>query len=456
MGFLKALLIIGLIALNAFFAGAEYALLSVRRTRIEQLVREGNARAKMVQGLLSDVGLLISGTQLGMTVISLLMGWLGEGIMASVIEQTLEGRLERLVSIVVAHSISVGFAFLAITVLLMVLGELVPKALAYERAEHVSLLVARPILVFLWLTQYLVRALDGMAGLVLRSLGGAPGQGHGAHHTTEEVKLIVSAIRKRGLLRAEQEEMIHSVFDLTHVLAREIMVPWPRVTCLPMTSVLSQLLDQVVKDQHSRIPIYEGTPDHIIGILYTKDLLGLVLERRQQKVPAESPIDLRAILHPPMIVPETMPLSQLLDAARRKHSQMALVVDEFGTFCGLVTIEDVMEEIVGEIQDEYDQEEKRMQKVSDDVLVMDAAIGLRELADDHQLSLPRGEGYETLAGFILARLGAIPRGGETFTFEGRRFTVLEMDGRRIAKIKIEKLPTGAPSVAAPQTKSPAA
>ncbi len=458
MAFLKILLIIGLVALNAFFVAAEYALLSVRRTRLEQLAREGDSRARLVLTLLGNVGALFSGIQLGITVASLMMGWIGEAIMAEAISHALEGYLSRFAALAVAHSISVAIAFLLITVLLMVLGELVPKALAYERAETSSLLLARPMKIFLHLSRYPVLALDGMANLVLRALRTAPAGGHGRVHTTEEVKLIVSTIRKHGLLRKDQEEMIHSVFDLAHVLAREIMVPWPRVTCLPFTSSLNQLLDQVVKDQHSRIPIYEGTPDHISGILYTKDLLGLVLARRQQKVPAESPIDLRAILHQPMIVPETMPLSQLLDLARRKHSQMALVVDEFGTFSGLVTIEDVLEEIVGEIQDEYDQEEKPIHKVSDSVLVMDAAVSLRELADDYQLALPRGEGFETLAGFVLARLGVIPKGGETFTFEGRRYTVLEMEGRRITKIKIEKLPAAAPSpgAAAPQTRTPAA
>ena len=165
----------------------------------------------------------------------------------------------------------------------------------------------------------------------------------------------------------------------------------------------------------------------------------MVFDRLRRGVTLDDPFDLRSILHEPMIVPETMPLNQMLDEARRKHSQMALVVDEFGTFAGLVTIEDVLEQIVGEIQDEYDREEKAIQKVSDNVSVMDASLGLREMADDHGIVLPRGAGYETLAGFVLARLGAIPQGGETFVFEGHRYTVVEMDGRRVAKVRVEKL-----------------
>ena len=436
---LRVLVIVGLVALNAFFAAAEYSLLSVRRTRVEQLVREGDPRARVVHTLISDIGLLISGTQLGMTVCSLLMGWLGESIMAAAIEHELEGYLHRYVAAVMAHSISVGIAFLLITVLLMVLGELVPKAVAYERAEHASLLLARPMLLFLQVSKYLVQALDGLADLVLRALGQSSGLSHGAQHTPEEVKMIVSSIRKHGMLGEEQEEMIHSVFDLHRVLVREIMVPRPRITCLPLSTDLSRLLEQVVEDQHSRIPIYEGNPDHIAGILYTKDLHRVVLERRQQAVPVDAPLDLRSILHQPMIVPETMTLMQMLKEARRRQAQMALVVDEFGTFVGLITIEDVLEQIVGEIQDEYDREEKTISKLAENVLVVDASLSLRELADDYEIALPRGAGYETLAGFVLARLGFIPKGGETFVFDGRRYTVIEMEGRRVAKIKVEKL-----------------
>jgi len=455
--FLRAFLILGLVAINAFFAAAEYALLSVRRTRIEQLVREGNPRARLVQTLIADIGLLISGTQLGMTVVSLLMGWLGESIMAEVIEAALEGHLERWVSVVVAHSVAVGFAFLFITMILMVLGELVPKAVAYERAEQTALLVARPMLLFLQLGKYPVRALDGMADTVLRALGHHPGQAQAAAHTPEEVKLIVSRLRKRGLLAEEQEEMIHSVFDLQHVRVREIMVPWTRVTCLPVSRDFRLLLDQIVKDQHSRIPMYEGSPDHIVGVLYTKDLLALLLDRPSQPVSGQAvgaPFDVRTLLHQPMIVPETMPLDQMLRDARRRHSQMALVVDEFGTFVGLVTIEDVLEQIVGEIQDEYDREETTIRKLAEDVLVVDASVGLRELADGYEIVLPRGAAYETLAGFVLFRLAVIPKGGESFVFEGRKYTVTEMEGRRVSKVRIEKLAAPLPAVSVATTHPP--
>jgi magnesium and cobalt exporter, CNNM family len=436
---LKALLIAGLVALNAFFVAAEYALLSVRRTRLEQLVKEGKTRARMVLSLLSDVGLLFSGIQLGITVASLLMGWLGESIMADAIEHLLEGYLTQFAAATVAHSISVGTAFLAITVILMVLGELVPKAVAYDRAEQTSLLLAGPMLFFLRTSQFLVRALDGLATLVLRGIGQSPGGSHRSSHSPEEVKLIVSAIRKGGLLGKEQEEMIHSVFDLHRTLVREIMVPRTRLTLLPLTSDLGALLAQVVEDQHSRIPIYEGSLERIVGILYSKDLLRVFLDRHRQGLPMDAPVDLRALLHQAMIVPETMSLMQMLRESRRRKNQMALVVDEFGTFVGLVTIEDVLEQIVGDIQDEYDQEEKVISKLGENVMVVDASLSVRELADDYDLVLPRGPGYETLAGFVLSRLGYIPKGGETFVFDNRRYSVMEVEGRRVAKVKVEWL-----------------
>ena len=445
---LKVLLILGLVALNAFFVAAEYALLSVRRTRVEQLIREGNPRARLVLNLFKDVSALFTGIQLGITIASVLMGWIGEEIIAQAIHGWLSGYLEDFTSAVVAHSISVALAFLFATSLLMVLGELVPKGLGYERAEKIALMTARPMVLFMRSFKLPVMVLDGVSNLVLRAMKIVPGQSHRAVHTPEEIKLLVSSIPKYGLLGKDQAEMIRGAIDLHQMRVREIMVPWNRITCLPLTSDLRTLLDRIVQDQHSRVPIYEGLPDQIVGVLYTKDLLAVLSERLRRGIPAETPFNLRLILHQPMIVPEIMSLNQMLSEARRRQSQMALVVDEFGTFTGLVTIEDVLEQIVGEIRDEYDLEEAAIRRLGDNVMVVDASVSLRELADDFDVALPRGLGYETLAGFILARLGTIPKGGESFVLENRRYTVAEMDGRRVSKVRIESLPaaaSGAPS-----------
>lgn len=442
--FFQGVLILALVAANAFFVAAEYALLSVRRSRLQQLVRMGNAKAVLVQKLLTYPSRLFSGLQLGVTAASLLLGWLGESMLAEDIRVLLEGRLQHFVG-PLSHGSATVVAFLMITSLLMVLGELAPKTIGYERAERVALIFAWPLTAFMRVVRYPVLLMDRLANAITRVVGVTASVGRGEMHSLEEVELIVTGVRKRGLLGVEQEEMIHSVFDLHRVLVREIMVPRPQITSLPFSKDLHFLLDSIVKDQHSRVPIYEDSPDHIIGILYSRDLLGVTLDRLRHHIPLDEPLDLMSLLHPPMIVPEMMPLIKLLDEARRRHAHLALVVDEFGTFVGLVTIEDVLEQIVGEIQDEYDQEEEAIRRVGEHVLVVDAALSLRELADDYDIVLPRGAGYETLAGFVLDRLGTIPKGGESFVYEGRAYTVVDMDALRVAKVRIERASSKAPA-----------
>lgn len=436
--FLQGLLILALVVVNAFYVAAEFSLLTIRRSRLQQLVRLGSVRATLVQKLLAYPSRLFSGLQLGVTAASLVLGWLGESMLAEDIRVLLEDRMQHWVGLA-SHGTATLIAFLLITGLLMVFGELAPKTIGYERAEKVSLLVSWPLTVYMRAVHYPVVIMDWLAVRVARGVGVTASASHRELHSLEEVELIVAAVRKRGLLAEEQEEMIHSVFDLHRVLVREIMVPRPQIVSVPLSNDLGYLLERIVTDQHSRVPVYEESPDHIIGILYARDLLAVAMDRLQHNIPLTQPLDMRSLLHVPMIVPEAMPLIKLLDETRRRHAQLALVVDEFGTFVGLVTIEDVLEQIVGEIQDEYDREEAAIQQVSEHVLVVDAALSLRELADDYGIVVPRGEGYETLAGFVLDRLGTIPKGNENFTYEGRVFTVIKMDGLRIAKVKIEKL-----------------
>jgi CBS domain containing-hemolysin-like protein len=447
LAFLKALLLVLLVSFNAFFVLAEYSLLRVRRTRLEQLVSEGETRAGLIQALWADPSQLFSGIQLGITLASLLMGWLGEYVVAQGLVRLLEAvHLQRHVSLAIAHATAVSVAFLFVTVLVMVLGELVPKMLAYERAEGLALLLAAPITWFFRISKRPVDILDRLSSGVMQLLRHEPPAPHRTQLTPEEVKLMVSAIRQGGLLEEEQEEMIHSVFELDRVKVREIMVPWPKVTRLPATSNLGEILEKVAGDLHARIPVYEGSPDNVKGLLNTKDLLPLILERQHRGDAPDAVFDLRRLLHQPMIVPETMSLTQLLEEARPRRAQMALVVDEFGTFVGLVTLDDVVEQIVGEI--ESDGGANAAERISANVMVLDGSIGLRQLAEDYGIELPRGGGYETLAGFVLDQLGAVPRGGETFVFENHRYAVIAMEGRRIARVRVEKIPE--PALAHPR------
>ena len=429
--------VLGLVALSAFFVAAEYALLSIRRTRVEQLVQEGSSRAVLIQKLLSNPGLLFSGVQLGITIASLLLGWIAEAALAASLRDWLHPMLQEHVSPVVAHSVAIVVVLLGITGIAVVLGELVPKTIGYERAEQVSLLVAWPMTVVLKSTKHFILSMDWVSNQILRLVGFRTSGGHSRHHTKEEVKLLVSNIRQRGLLGKEQEAMIFGAFDLHEILVREVMTPWPDVFRLPLTHHLPTLLDQVNKKLRSRIPIYEGSPDHIVGVLYPKDLLRVLRNRWQLSTPYDAPFHLRTVLREPIVVPENMAVDQLLEEYRSKKTQIALVVDEFGSFAGLVTLEDVLEEIVGEIDDEYDLPEKADPVQGEGVLILRGALTLRELSDDYDIPLPRDEGFETLGGFVLSRLGIIPQGKESFICEKRRFTVLEMEGRRVTKVKID-------------------
>jgi len=441
------------VGLNAFFVLAEYSLLRVRKTRLEQLVSEGEGRARLIQGLWADSSQLFSGIQLGITLASLLMGWLGEYVVAQALQRLLVTlHLQRHTSLAIAHATAVGVAFVFVTVLVMVLGELVPKLLAYERSEVIALLLAAPVTWFFRVSKRPVDILDWLSSGVMRLLRPEPRQSHATQLTPEEVKLMVSDIRKGGLLEEEQEEMIHSVFEIDRVRVREIMVPWPKVTSLRVTSNLREILEKVAGDRHARIPVYEGSPDNIVGVLNTKDLLPLVLERQNRGDSPDAVFDLRRLLHQPMIVPETMSLTQLLEEARPRRAQMALVVDEFGTFVGLVTLDDVVEQIVGEI--ESDSGANTAERLSANVLVLDGSIGLRQLAEDYGIDLPRGAGYETLAGFVLDQLGAVPWGGETFVFANRRYAVIAMEDRRVARVRVEKIPEA--GLAHPRVGMPAA
>ncbi len=429
--------VLGLVALSAFFVAAEYALLSVRRTRIEQLVKQGSSRAAIVQRMLANPGLLFSGLQLGITVASLLLGWFAEDALASSLEQWLLLSLDRYLSPAILHTVSTIIILVLITGVAIVLGELVPKTLGYERAEQVSLWTAWPMTLVLKSTKHFILLMDWISNQILRMVGFRVGTGHGQVHSAEEIKLLVTGIRQRGLLGKEQEDMILGAFDFHEVRVREVMTPWPDIISLPATNHLPTLLDKISHTMRSRIPVYEGSPDRIIGVLYPKDLLRVIRNRWQIGIPLQAPFDVRPIMREPIVVPENMTMDQLLEEYRKKRTQIALVVDEFGSYIGLVTLEDVLEEIVGEIDDEYDLPQETVRQLGDGVLMLSGAVTVRELADDYDLQLPRDQGFETLGGFLLSCLGRIPQGGEQFSYEGRRYTVLEMEGRRITQVKVE-------------------
>ena len=432
-----------LIFINAFFAAAEFSLVAVRLSRVRQLVKKGNPSARIVQDLVAHLERVISGVQVGITLTTIGLGFVGEYALAHSIEPLLWW-IPGNHALFVAHAIGIGVAYMLLTTFHVVLGELVPKGLSLTHAERIALLIARPFQLYLGTFSIAIGMLDGMSRLVMRGLGVTPRLSHAAVHSAEELQVLIQQASERGLLGADEERYVQSALELGQLQVREIMVPRPDVHALPAESTLEETEQLFARTQRSRIPVYQGTLDHSLGFVHIKDLFGVLLERqrRASQGRASIPFDLRRLVRELLIVPESKLAGELLAEFRARGTAMALVVDEFGSILGLVTLEDVIEQVIGEIHDEFDLVERPV-RLADGAMVFDASLNLRDLEMQYDILLPEDPAYATLGGFALAQLGIIPKGGEVFDFENYRFTVQEMDRRRIAKLKIETLPEGA-------------
>src|SRR5215471_15827043 len=435
---LRVFVILLLVAANAFFAAAEFALVSVRETRILQLIEAGRAGARTVLKLHQQLGRVVNGVQLGITIASLMLGWLGEPVLARMFESWI-GSVPH--ALVYAHASAVALAFALITCLHVILGELVPKSLALQRAERVALAVAAPMDVFLTLTGPLTAAMSRVAGMVLRAFGTREIR-HGSVHSPDELKLIVTAARHSGQLSNPQEEMLLNALDLDEITTRQVMVPRTRIFSLSADMPLDEAVARVVDDQHSRIPIYDPQrgPEHIVGVLYAKDLmrwtrlrLNLLSSPSASLRIARMPIS--QVMHDVLVVPETKSLLELLGEFQQRKRHLAVVVDEFGSTAGVISVEDVIEQLVGELEDEFDVTMAQPAVDANAPISLDGAINIRDLEAQHEIVLPQDEGFETLAGFLLSRLQKIPREGDSFEHGGRRFIVEKMDGHRIASVR---------------------
>jgi CBS domain containing-hemolysin-like protein len=326
----------------------------------------------------------------------------------------------------------------------VILGELVPKTLALQRSEQVALAVAAPMEAFLTLTRPLLFFMRRSGGLVLRMFGAQPARRSGAVHSPDELKLIVTASRQFGQIPEFQEEMIHSAIELDNITVREVMVARPDIFSLPSDLQLDEALARVVEGQHSRIPVYDPQrgPEHIVGVLYYKDLMRwmrLRLSNLGQSTSTRiSRMQIGQIMHDVLVVPETKVLAELLAEFKDRRRHLAVVVDEFGSTAGVITVEDILEQLVGNIEDEFDVSPSEPALEDESVLVLEGSVNIRDLETEYGLTLPRDAGFETLAGFILARLQRIPSLRDHFEYEGRRYTVEELEGHRIARVRIEK------------------
>jgi CBS domain containing-hemolysin-like protein len=503
-----------LILVNAFFVAAEFALVSIRDTRVEQMLAAHVPGARAVRRLQQDLDDFLPAVQLGVTGCSLALGWLGEPLVASVIL----GWLSFLPHAhIYAHAVAVTLGFVVITYFDVLVGELVPKSLALRRAEALAVAVAPSMLLFMALARPAVRFLSGSAAVILRGFD-VPMTQKGSVHSPEELKLIATAARRMGVLPKYQETLIHRTLELDEVSVREIMTPRQKIFSLPSNMLIEEASAKVINRQHSRVPVYDEArgPEHIVGVVYSKDLArlmyfrpmaqlrraeaasqatlgsptdsmllvngeagnrksGLIESTQPQKPGAQESagapglasetwesknsnrqagrpqstahypttpfVELRLsqVMRDVLVAPETKSVLDLIRDFQRRRRHMAIVVDEYGSTVGLVTAEDAIEQLTGELEDEFDNPARPVLTTASGALLMDGGVNLRDLETQMQWRLPRDGGVETLAGFLLMRLGHIPKGGESVIYQSRRLTVVEMEGRRIAKVRVEPI-----------------
>src|SRR5213595_3528136 len=435
----RLIAVLTLAALNGFFAATEFSLVAVRLSRVRQLVAKGNARARVVEALLGDLHRVVSGVQLGITLTSLAIGALGEATFAKMIQAIWPRGLGAHTALF-SHAIALACAFALLSALHVVIGELVPKTLSLARAERVALLVAMPFRWFLNTFHWAIHLLDRISSAIVKALGVASGQVHGVAHSTEELQIQIQQARERGLLAPGEEKFILSAIELSQIQVREIMVPRPDMHTLPLESTLDDVMRAFATTQRSSIPVYRGSLDQVLGFVHIKDMIWVLLdrERRLEENSALTNFDLRRVLREVLIVPETKPASELLLELRTRRAGMAMVVDEFGSILGLVTMEDIIEQMVGEIHDEFDVVEKPL-PLADGAMIFDGSANVRDLDAQYNITLPEDPAYATVGGFVLDQLGFIPKGGESFDFGNFRFSVVEMDGKRVARVKIQRV-----------------
>ncbi|HEY7209690.1 MAG TPA: hemolysin family protein [Bryobacteraceae bacterium] len=424
-----------ILATNGFFAAAEVALVSVRQSRIRELAAAGHAGAQAALNLLANPGRLLSVTQVGITLASLGVGWAGEDTLYRLLRGIIEP-LQLDLPAPLLHGVAFAVAFLAISFCHVVIGEVVPKNLAIQKADRLAVMVAPALLVFYRLSQPFVYAIERASSIVLRALGVSGTHGRGGH-SPEELKYIIQAIRSEGRLQQFEEDAIQRLIGLAAYNAREIMTPRHNIVSLAVDADFETIVAVVTEHQFTRLPVYENRPEHIIGIVHYKDLMRAWQERLLDHSRGTwlRPFRLRRLIRKPLVVPETKPLNQLIDEFRANHTRMALVVDEFGTVTGLVTMEDVLQQIFGDVSDEHDVPAPAYRE---HVLELRGSTTIRDLETRYHITLPAEAGFETLAGFLLFQFGYIPKVKDSIDYNGHRFTIMQMDRNRIATVLIEK------------------
>lgn len=404
---------------------AEFSLVKVRRTRLEEMAQQGDKRAALALRIVSSIDSYLSAIQLGITLASLALGWIGEPAVASLIAPFMQNAFPN--NPLLLHSVSVVIGFTFITLLHVVMGELIPKSIAIQQAEQMALLAVWPLYIFHKLGYPVITIFDHTAWAILKLLGIKPAKDAEIAHSEEELRMIVSASQRGGVLNQMESELIDNVFDFADRLAREIMVPRQDMICLFLEDDFAENLAVVRESGHTRYPLCNKDKDHVLGMVHIRDLMDAELFRDQE-------FDLRKIMREILVVPEGMSVAKLLQLMRRKKTHLAVVADEYGGTAGLVALEDVIEEIVGDIQDEHDHEANEMDQLANGVFEFDGRMLLDDVSEVLDLPLEEHE-EDTIGGYIFGLLGRRPEEGDQIDIAGYRFEVLKAAGFRVVRVK---------------------
>jgi CBS domain containing-hemolysin-like protein len=420
-----------LVLANGFFVAAEFALVGVRRSRVETLAASGDRRASRLLSLLDDLNAYISATQLGITMASLALGWVGEPVFAHLLEGPLEGR----VSDVTLHTIAFAVAFTIITFLHIVLGELAPKTLALELTERVALAVTWPLLAFHKIFRWPIRLLDWAGTRTVRLFGLRPTGEHASVYTEDELRRLVDISTASGHLEAEEQRLINRVFEFADAELREAMVPRTAVAALPVSATLEETKAAFREHGYSRLPVYRGRLDEVVGVVSRRDIEPFL------EGPRASEFDLERLARAPLFIPSTARLGAALARMQSARTHLALVIDEYGGLEGIVTLEDLLEEIVGEIDDEYDEETRsQVSAQPDGTYILDGMLAVRDANRRFGLRLPEDGHYTTVAGFMLAHAGRLLAAGDEVEHAGAAFRVERVERRRIRRVRLTTPP----------------